>query len=147
MKVGPPPNKKSWLRPWKDIYSYYSEHYSLRLSRFIALAFLSFAGFLRFNEAAKIQFKDLKIFEKYFTVFIPKSKTDIYGNGTIIYISRNGSDACPNKLLKLYLAMTKDWVGEDFIFRSIVTKGRNMVLNPISYGNGSQDFKEYFSKI
>ena len=56
------------------------------------------------------------------TIFIEKSKTDIYRNGNWIYIARGDSELCPVAALKRYLNMAKiNENSEEFIFRSITS--------------------------
>ena len=58
-------------------------------------------------------------------LFIEKSKTDIYREGSWLYISKCDSELCPVKNLLLYLEMTKltNNDSEEFLFRGItVTK-------------------------
>jgi len=49
--------------------------------RFVTMSFLSFSGFLRFNEVAILRRSDLRVETDHVQVFIVMSKTDQYGKG------------------------------------------------------------------
>ena len=59
---------------------------SLVDTRFMAMALLAFAGFLRFDELASLKLKDLALHDTYFELFFESSKTDQYREGAIVPI-------------------------------------------------------------
>ena len=59
---------------------------SLVDTRFMAMALLAFAGFLRFDELANLKLKDLALHDTYFELFFESSKTDQYREGAIVPI-------------------------------------------------------------
>ena len=90
--------------------------------RTFTLVNLSFCGFLRYSEASNIRRSEIDFQPSYMTIFIEKSKTDIYRNGNWIYIARGDSELCPVATLKRYLNMAKiNENSEEFIFRSITS--------------------------
>ena len=48
----------------------------------VCLCLVSFAGFLRFSEASNIRWCDIDFKDTYFSLHIPRSKTDQYGSGS-----------------------------------------------------------------
>ena len=63
--------------------------------RKFALLLVSYAGFLRFDEAVNLCKKDSVFYELYMTVFIEQSKTDQYRDGRTLIIARTGTAICP----------------------------------------------------
>ena len=68
---------------------------SLVDSKFMAMALLAFAGFLRFHELSNLKLKDIVSFATYFELLIESSKTDQYRKGPVIPVVKAGSDLCP----------------------------------------------------
>ena len=89
----------------------------LRIMTFILL---SYAGFLRYDEAIKIRREDIAFHGTYIALFLQTSKTDIYRNGHTILIARTRTKLDPFVFLHRYLIAAdikpKD---ECFIFRGI----------------------------
>lgn len=78
------------------------------------------AGFLRSNELLNIRCSDVIFEESLITIFIERSKTDIYRDGQWKVIARTESEMCSVK----YLEMFFKWCGfssngSDFIFRNM----------------------------
>jgi len=69
------------------------------------MSLLSFSGFLRFNEVAKLRQSDLRFESDHVQVFIKKSKTDQYGKVTPVIISATWKESCPVKMLLDYLKL------------------------------------------
>ena len=67
------------------------------------LCLVSFAGFLRFNEACNIRWCDIDFKDTYFSLHIPRSKTDQYGPGSTRVVTRTGNSTCPFNMLRRYL--------------------------------------------
>lgn len=95
--------------------------YSMRT---MTICLLGYAGFMRYSEIAGLRRCDVHFYDTYMKLFIEKSKTDVYREGSWIYISKTDSELCPVKNLMLYLEATKiTESSEEFIFRAItVTK-------------------------
>jgi integrase len=72
--------------------------------RIISSYLLPFARFLRVSELLYIKRSDI-IFEScYVSIFIPKSKTDIYRDRNTVVISRMGNNLCPvKKIRKIFI--------------------------------------------
>ena len=64
---------------------------------------LSFAAFLRFSELVNLRRSDIDFHEKYVTLYVAKSKTDKYKQGSHVNISKTGKCTCPYEMLKMYL--------------------------------------------
>jgi len=81
------------------------------------MSLLSFSGFLRFNEAAKLRRSELRIESDHLQVFITKSKTDQYG--------ATGKESCPVKMLIDYLKLAGIVdSSNEFIFRNMALSGK-----------------------
>lgn len=48
---------------------------------------------------------NLEFFPDHLTVFVPRAKNDIYGEGNYFYIKRLASQYCPVALLERYISM------------------------------------------
>ena len=72
-----------------------------------ALGVTTFYAFLRFNETAALGGCDLKFCSKdgveFVELFMVKSKTDIYRNGSIVLFAYTGGLVCPFSILKRYV--------------------------------------------
>ena len=68
---------------------------SLVDTRFMAMALLAFAGFLRFDELANLKLNDLALHGTHFELFIESSKTDQCREGAFVPIVKSGTDLCP----------------------------------------------------
>lgn len=64
---------------------------------------MGFAGFLRFDEFSNILVKHLDFQTNYMSIFITRSKTDIYREGNIVYIKRTFNKYCPVDLTNRYI--------------------------------------------
>ena len=109
---------------------------SLVDTRFIAMALLAFAGFLRFDELANLKLKDLALHDTHFDLFIESSKTDQYREGAIVPIVKSGTDLCPWGNLEKYLSQAKLTLptssqgGDDYLFGNIQTKSGSQSIRP-----------------
>ena len=109
---------------------------SLVDTRFMAMALLAFAGFLRFHELANLKLKDLALHDTHFELFIESSKTDQYREGAIVPIVKSGTDLCPWGNLEKYLSQAKLTLptssqgGDDYLFGNIQTKSGSQFIRP-----------------
>ena len=85
---------------------YASVNVNLSELRVAALCVTAFYAFLRFNEIAALRCCDLKFCStarvQFVELFIVKSKTDIYRNGSIVLLAYTGGLVCPFSILKRY---------------------------------------------
>lgn len=88
-----------------DLYG--SESSSLLGIRICCMCLLSYAGFLRFSKLVQLKRSDLCFFDNYMTLFIPKSKTDRYREGSNVIISCSNEITCPVKMTRRYLTLAK----------------------------------------
>ena len=111
---------------------------SLVDTRFMAMALLAFAGFLRFDELSNLKLKDVVSHATYFELFIVSSKTDQYREGAVVPIVKTGTDLCPWANLLKYLSQAKLSLptsahgGEGFLFGSIQTKSGSQFIRSAS---------------
>lgn len=75
--------------------------------RFATMCAIGFYGFLRFSELSNLRRSDLKIFDDHIDIFIEKSKTDKYRQGSSVLIAANGEKTCPKTCLINYLSAAK----------------------------------------
>jgi site-specific recombinase XerD len=68
-----------------------------------AILQVGFAGALRRSEIAALNVEDIEFHEEGFTIFIPKSKTDQRGDGSLIGIEFGEYPYCPVRTLKQWL--------------------------------------------
>lgn len=73
--------------------------------RTISACLLSYSGFLRVSELLNLKTCDIQFFLSHMSVFIQKSKTDIYRDGDRIIIARTGNKLCPVKNLESFFRM------------------------------------------
>ena len=71
--------------------------------RIATICTLGFADFLRYNELCNILPSHLNFYDLYMTIFIPRSKTDVYREGNSVYINGSASKYCPVNLVKKYM--------------------------------------------
>lgn len=87
---------------------------------------LGYAGFLRFSEIVNIRRSQLVFSDSHLTLFITKSKTDVYKQGSSLCISKTNSSTCPVSMLLRYLLLSDiDERSEDFIFRQVTFCKKN----------------------
>ena len=95
---------------------------NLTNSRLIMILVLFFMGFLRFSEVSNLKRRDFIIHNIHMSIFIEKSKTDIYRKGHWLYIAKPNSDLCPLDLTKRYFVLAgSDKQCNKYIFRIVKT--------------------------
>ena len=67
-----------------------------------AIALLSFAAFLRYDEVAKLRCCDITFTSESMSVVIKSSKTDQYRQGDVVPVARTGTATCPLKMIEHY---------------------------------------------
>ena len=100
--------------------------------RTLAICLISFAGFLRCNELAKLKESDLAFFEDHLELYIASSKTDQYRDGAWVVVARTRTELCPVQMLERYMALAS--IGEDadkFLFRGILNTKLGARLRPL----------------
>ena len=89
-------------------------------------------------------------FPTHISVFIEKSKTDVYRDGSLLVIARTGRQLCTVRNLELYL----QWTGiledsDEFLFKNLTKVGQRFIFRstdkPISYTRMRELFIECFS--
>jgi integrase len=99
--------------------------------RICAIALLSYAGFLRYDEVSRIRRSNITFERTYIKLFIESSKTDQEGIGEHLFIARTRRSTCPYGILKRYLkraGMSRP--DTNFVFRPVVrTKNGHRVKN------------------
>ena len=83
--------------------SYNKEDANLKDLRVAALCSLAFAAFFRYNELCNIVPNHIEFYGAYIKIFVPQSKTDVYGEGNYVYISSSGTRYCLVSVLRKYM--------------------------------------------
>ena len=88
--------------------------------RIICACFIGYSGFLRSNELLSIKRSNIIMYTTHMSIFLEKSKTDIYRDGAWIIIAQTNSELCPVMNTERYL----EWAvihddSEWFIFRNL----------------------------
>ena len=132
-----PKKKKSFTpQPLHTLYrSLGEDNTNLINLRTMLLCVLSFMGFLKFSEVINLKNSDIVLNKTHMSIFIEKSKTDVYREGSWMHLSKLQSALCP---IKLYIETAKVKESEDkFIFRQICRSKQGFKLKdldkPISY--------------
>ena len=86
---------------------------------------LSLAGFLRFNEACNVKWCDIDFKGTYFSLYIPRSKTDQYGSGSTRVVARTGNPTCPFNMLCRYAQLSGDSGNSTEFVSCSLSKGKN----------------------
>ena len=76
--------------------------YVLSDVRLVASSLLSFAAFLRYDEIAKFQCRDITFAVGSMSVDVRSSKTDQYRQGDTVLVAHTGSPTCPVAMLERY---------------------------------------------
>ena len=94
---------------------------SLSDIRTLCACLLGFAGFLRFNELAKLCESDVVMHKEHFEIFIESSKTDQLRDGAWVVIAHTDSPLYPVAMLERYMRMANiTGACEKCLFRAIV---------------------------
>lgn len=118
--------------------------------RTICACLLAYAGFMRISELLNLRICDINFSQEYVSVFIEKSKTDVYRDGNWLIICRTGSSLCPVRNLELYL----EWLGccknsECYLFQNLVKVQQGYIFRQVnkslSYSRMRELFIEAFS--
>lgn len=99
-------------------------------TRFMDMALLAYAGFLRLDKLSNLRLKDVTPHPAYFEVFIESSKTDQYVRVSLYHVVKTGADLCrwANLVNYIYASQPKLILptslngGDDFLFGNIQTK-------------------------
>lgn len=99
---------------------YGNENSCLTDLRIITICLLGYAGFLRFSEIVNIRRSDISFQDQHVSIFIQKSKTDKYNEGSRVCIAETGTKTCPVYFLRRYLKLAGiESSSDEYIFRQI----------------------------
>lgn len=136
----------------RKMYCKFFESENIYNQRTICACLIAYAGFLRCSELLNIRCSDVCFEQTHMSIFIEKSKTDIYRDGQHVVIARTHSELCPVKNLEMYFI----WCGfskesSEFIFRNMnKTKSGyriRSVNKPLTYSRMRELFIEAFQTI
>ena len=97
-------------------------------TRFMDMALLAYAGFLRLDQLSNLRLKDVTPDPAYFELFIESSKTDQHVRVSLYHVVKTGADLCRWANLVNYASQPKLILptslngGDDFLFGNIQTK-------------------------
>ena len=91
-------------------------------SRLLALAFLSFSAFLRFDELSHLCCSDIVFEEDKMLIHIASSRTDQWREGAFVPVARSGTNTCLVKILEQYYSLGNiDNSYSERLFRALVS--------------------------
>ena len=115
---------------------------------------VGFSGFLRFNEISNLKVKDIKFHDLHMSLYIEKSKTDVYRRGNEVIISKTNSKYCPVYWMKHYLSLAEiSQKPDEYVFRSIryfksLGKYKLCTINkPLSYTRAREILLQALSEL
>ncbi|XP_033757058.1 uncharacterized protein LOC117339517 isoform X1 [Pecten maximus] len=116
----------------------YGSSNDILVLRDLSMIVLSFSGFLRFQEVSNLRCKDLSFHENFMSLFLVKSKTDQYRQGSKVLINEGRTTGCPIRILKRYISTANvDLKSGEFLFKPAYrSKGKCCLIKknkPISY--------------
>ncbi|XP_053379426.1 integrase/recombinase xerD homolog isoform X2 [Mercenaria mercenaria] len=112
-----------------ELCNMFSESTDVVVLRDLTMILLSYAGFLRFDEVSELRCSDIDIKDRYISLFIKKSKTDIYRGGKEVLISSGETSACPVAMLQRYLHCSSMHLKSDsYLFRPACRSGHKCFL-------------------
>ena len=122
----------------RNLYDKLIEQQSSLLNiRTMTICILGFSGFMRYSEISNLKLSDIVFCDTHLKLFIEKSKTDIYRDGSWIFISKSDSRLCPVSNLKLYLDTAGIQEDDEYIFRAVTKTKKSQYLRksnkPLSY--------------
>jgi hypothetical protein len=154
-KVGRPIGKKkpvpaSVIREIIDKYA--AKQSTLKELRTACLCALGFAGFFRFDELKRLQPDQITVHEEYMQILLPKSKTDVYREGNLVYVARSRTKYCPVQLLLRYIEAAKIDFGSSLpLFRQLTfhkkTNSYSLRTSGLSYTSCREMFKEALKSL
>ena len=111
---------------------------NLTNSRLTMILVRSFMGFLRFSELSNFKRSDFILLNTHMSIFVEKSKSDIYRKGHWLHLAKLNSNLCPLDLTKTYFVFAKtDEQCDKYIFRGIENTKNDQRLRkidkPLSY--------------
>ncbi len=121
---------------------------SLRIFRFATMCTIGFAAFLRISEILNIRYRDVTFFSDHLTLFLEKSKTDVYRNGNVIFLAKTDTEICPFFWLTKYFEKTLMDKSQqsDFLFRVLRT-GVSLGKKPLTYTRAREDLHFVLKKL
>ena len=79
-------------------------------------------GFLRFSEVVKLRRCDIIINNTLLSIFIEKSKTDVYREGSWVYFTKLDAALCPTELVSEYIKKGNIRGNcQKYIFKGVIT--------------------------
>ena len=124
---------------------------SLRVMRFLCLAVLAFAGFLRISEALSLRTRDVSRSAGYLVLTIRKSKTDVYGAGAKVVVSAGQTAACPVRIFDSYLRLLgPSQKSNFFLFRPLLPADRKKLGpgdRPMNYSRAREELKHFLAQL
>ncbi|XP_072018864.1 integrase/recombinase xerD homolog [Amphiura filiformis] len=119
--------------------------------RLCAICLISYAGFLRNDELINIRECDVEFGSSFVRIFLVKSKTDQYREGSWVVIAETDSITCPVKMLKRYMQLGCISGSEIFLFRPVTFfKSKNVHKlrdGKMTYSRCRELFKEALDSV
>ena len=131
----------------KKLVEFYGKDDTIPNLRFLILATIGFAGFMRIEEILELKLENIRIKSDRLEIILDKSKNDQYHEGNIIPISRLDSENCPVKIFEKFLSKANLDIKTDdqcFLFpRIFKCKKGHKVVRLKSYTRAREIFHEF----
>ena len=104
--------------------------------RILFVCFISYAGFLRYDDISSVTRKDCKIYGDRMTIYISKSKSDQFRDGAEVVIARSFKPTCPVVVAERYFEAMGDPEGSSLpVLRRLVKTKKGLIpsVHPLSY--------------
>lgn len=116
----------------------------LQVACFVMLAF---AGFLRYSDAVRIFADEVHFFPTHMVVFIESRKNLQFREGSVIYITRGTSFACPVALLERFLHISEITRAHRPVFRCERSGTKLSMHVPLPYQHARTSILNAFSRV
>ena len=113
----------------------------------LTLVTLGLAGFLRWDDLARVYADEIYIKEKYMVVFLEKRKNDQFREGSWVFISRWSGSLCPVQLVEQLLQNGGHQGHVPLFGRVRTTNGKQHVSGTMSYSRARELFREALTRI
>ena len=121
--------------------------------RLATMCCVAYGGFLRYDDLAPLQVRDIYFGNGHIEVNIKKSKTDVYSEGDKVLVAASGKITCPVGLLQQYygkVGIVASTPPDTYVFRAISGSGSKAKLRkinkPLSYSRARELLKEALRK-
>ena len=120
---------------------------NLAHARCFAFMMIAYAGFLRYDEAARLSRSNFTFYKDHMDIYLEQSKTDQHRTGHIVSIAATGTLLCPMLAILSYFKQANiSPEATTYVFRSITRKTKGSYVlhpdnKPLSYTLARENLK------